>query len=114
IFGDTPLDQAIGAILAHSTHAGAVKLKKGHVLTGDDIAQLRGAGVTHVTAARLDAGDVEENAAARQITAALQCFGIQAGPASTGRVNCYAQTAGLFTVDADLINAINSVDASVT
>jgi len=114
IFGDIPLDQAIGAILAHSTHAGAAKLKKGHVLTGDDIAQLRSAGVTHVTAARLDAGDVEENAAARQITAALRCFGIQAGPASTGRVNCYAQTAGLFTVDADLINAINSVDASVT
>ncbi len=114
IFGDTPLDQALGAVLAHSTHAGAVKLKKGHVLTTDDIEQLRGAGVTQVTAARLDADDVEENAAARQITSALQWFGIQAGPAATGRVNCYAQASGVFTVDANLINAINSVDPSVT
>jgi molybdenum cofactor cytidylyltransferase len=114
IFGNTPLDLALGAILAHSTHAGAVKLKKGHVLTHGDIEQLRGAGVAHVTAARLEAGDVEENAAARHITGVLQCFGVQAGPASTGRVNCYAGSAGLFTVDADLVNAVNSIDPSVT
>lgn len=114
IFGETSLDEALGAILAHSTHAGAVKLRKGHVLTPADIDQLRAAGVLHVVAARLDPDDLEENAAARVMTNALQWFGVRAGPASTGRVNCYAETAGLFQVDADIINAINAVDSSVT
>ncbi|CAN7402168.1 molybdopterin-binding/glycosyltransferase family 2 protein [Phyllobacterium sp. LjRoot231] len=114
IFGEIPLEDALGAILAHSTHAGLLKLKKGHVLTVDDIGQLREAGVTHVIAARLQDADLEENEAARRITQALQWFGVRAGPASTGRVNCYAEIAGLFTVDVDLINAINAVDPSVT
>ncbi len=107
IFGETPLEDALGAILAHSTHAGDLKLKKGHVLTESDIRQLREAGVSKVIAARLQEADIEENTAALKIAEALQWFGVRAGPASTGRVNCYAEASGLFTVDADLINAIN-------
>jgi molybdenum cofactor cytidylyltransferase len=114
IFGETPLDEAIGAILAHSTHAGGLKLKKGHVLTQDDVEQLREAGLSYIVTARLQDADLEENEAARRITEALQLFGVRAGLASTGRVNCYAENAGLFTVDADLINAINAIDPSVT
>ena len=114
IFGETPLADALGAILAHSTHAGDLKLKKGHVLTESDIRQLREAGVSKVIAARLQEADIEENTAALKIAEALQWFGVRAGPASTGRVNCYAEASGLFTVDADLINTINSVDPSVT
>ncbi|TXR51164.1 NTP transferase domain-containing protein [Phyllobacterium endophyticum] len=114
IFGEVPLEDALGAILAHSTHAGDLKLKKGHVLTKNDIERLGAADVTHVIAARLQEADVEENEAAARLTAALRWFGVRAGPAMTGRVNCYAETAGLFTVDADLINAINAVDPSVT
>ncbi|ATU91356.1 NTP transferase domain-containing protein [Phyllobacterium zundukense] len=114
IFGEISIENALGAILAHSTHAGALKLKKGHVLTESDVAQLQEAGVTNVIAARLQEADLDENAAALKLTEALQWFGVQAGPAATGRVNCYAQTAGLFAVDADLINAINAIDPSVT
>ncbi len=114
IFGETSLEDALGAILAHSTHVGDLKLKKGHVLTENDIRQLREAGVSTVIAARLQEADVEENAAALKIAEALQWFGVRAGPASTGRVNCYAEASGLFSVDADLINAINGVDPSVT
>jgi molybdenum cofactor cytidylyltransferase len=114
IFGETSLEDALGAVLAHSTHAGALKLKKGHVLAESDIEQLRDAGVTKIIAARLQDTDLEENAAAQETARTLQTFGVRAGPASTGRVNCYAEKAGLFTVDADLINAINAVDPSVT
>ena len=114
IFGETSLEDALGAILAHSTHAADLKLKKGHVLTESDIRQLRGAGVSTVIAARLQETDIEENAAALKIAEALEWFGVRAGPASTGRVNFYADKPGLVSVNADLINAINSVDPSVT
>ncbi|MEK1890281.1 MAG: molybdopterin-binding/glycosyltransferase family 2 protein [Phyllobacterium sp.] len=114
IFGETRLEDAIGTILAHSTHAGALKLKKGHVLSPGDIVQLQSAGLTHVIAARLESGDIEENAAADQITKALEMFNVRAGAASTGRVNCYAEKPGLFRVDAALVNAINAVDPAAT
>jgi molybdenum cofactor cytidylyltransferase len=114
IFGETALDDALGALLAHTTHAGALKLRKGRVLTASDIEGLRAAGLTHVTAARLQAGDIEENVAAGRIAEMLQFTSVRAGPASTGRVNFHAEKPGLFIVDAELINAINAVDSSVT
>ena len=114
IFGETSLQDALGAILAHSTNAGSLKLKKGHVLTASDLAQLRDAGLTHVIAARLDEGDAEENAAAWQIAGTLELFNVRLGTASTGRVNCYSEKAGLFGVDPDLVNAINAIDPAVT
>lgn len=114
IFGETSLDDALGALLAHTVRAGPLTLRKGHVLGEKDIEDLRAAGVIHVTAARLEAGDLAENEAASRISQALQFSGAYAGPASTGRVNVHAQAPGLFIVNADLINAINAVDSSVT
>ena len=51
IFGDTPLGEAEGAILAHSVKLGPVRFKKGRVLSADDLAALEKAGVTTGVAA---------------------------------------------------------------
>ena len=39
-FGETPIDEATGAILAHSWRANGVNFSKGRVLSGDDVAKL--------------------------------------------------------------------------
>src|SRR6185312_3657869 len=39
---------------------------------------------------------------------------IEAKPAATGRVNLHAKAAGVFTVDATMIDAINAVDPTIT
>ena len=67
IFGPLPIDQAEGAILAHSV-AG---LAKGRVLSAADLAQLRAAGLGQVTVARLGPGDVPENDAAQHALAVV-------------------------------------------
>ena len=113
-FGEIPIDTAEGAILAHATSAGDLKLRKSHRLTGADLEALRGAGVAEVIAAVLDTGDVAEDEAARRVTAALTFTGIVPKAPATGRVNLHAQSAGVFTVDKALIDAINRVDPSVT
>ncbi|MGE0281061.1 MAG: 4-diphosphocytidyl-2C-methyl-D-erythritol kinase, partial [Rhizobiaceae bacterium] len=94
-FGPIPLDKAEGAILAHSLSAGGKKIRKAQVLSAGDIALLREAGVSEVIAAVLDAGDVEENAAAEQMVAAMRVAGSDARPAATGRVNLHAVAAGI-------------------
>ena len=69
-FGDTPLDDAEGAILVHTLRRGKLVLKKGRVVTAADIAALRASGVTSVVAAKLEPTDVGEDAAARRIAQA--------------------------------------------
>ena len=60
-FGEIPVSEAEGAILAHSVkHADGI-FKKGRVLTKADLAAIT---TSHVFAARLDPGDVAENDAA--------------------------------------------------
>ncbi len=40
IFGETSLDEAEGAILAHSLKLGAFRFKKGRLLSSDDLSAL--------------------------------------------------------------------------
>lgn len=113
-FGPIPLDKAGGAILAHATSAGDVRLRKSHQLTGADVAALRAAGLTEVIAAVLGPDDVAEDEAAGRVAAALTFTGIVPKPPATGRVNLHAQASGVFTVDRALIDAMNRVDPAVT
>ncbi len=113
-FGKIPLDQADGAILAHSQRLGSAVLKKGRVLSPADLALFREAGLDHVVAARLDPGDLREDAAATRIAAAAAGESIATAPAFTGRANLYAEAKGIFVVDRDRLDRLNSVDEAVT
>jgi molybdenum cofactor cytidylyltransferase len=114
IFGPTPIEEARGAILAHTVRLPSRVLKKGTVLDEEALAALREAGRRDVIAARLEAGDVPEDEAAERIAQALMAPLLVRSRAATGRVNLLAESAGLFTVDAGLIDRINAVDESVT
>jgi molybdenum cofactor cytidylyltransferase len=113
-FGATPLTEAEGAILAHSVKVGSRALKKGKPLTAEDIAALTAAGRTSVVAARLEPGDVGENAAADRVAAALACPGVATTPAFTGRANFYANTAGLCLIDREAVDRFNLIDEAIT
>jgi molybdenum cofactor cytidylyltransferase len=114
IFGPTPLEEAKGAILAHSLRLPGRVLKKGSVLDEEALAALREAGRREVTTARLEAGDVPEDEAAERLAMAMTAAHIARSRAATGRVNLLAETAGLLVLDARRIGAINAVDESVT
>lgn len=113
-FGEIPLSEAEGAILAHSVKAGARTLKKGRALTAADLDALKAAGKGSVIAARLEPGDVGEDEAADSVAAALGCPGVTAAPAFTGRANFYAENAGLCLVDRDGVDRFNLVDEAIT
>jgi hypothetical protein len=89
-------------------------MKKGRRLTGADLALLAAAGIDRVHGARLDAGDVDENAAAGLVAAALTGMGIAARAPHAGRCNLYALERGLVRVDAEIIDRINRIDEAVT
>lgn len=109
-----PLDQARGAILAHSQRLGDRMLRKGSLLDDAAIASLREAGKQEVIAARLDPGDVPEDIAAERLAEALSQPLLVRSRAATGRVNLAAGVPGLVRVDTAKIGRINSVDEAVT
>ncbi|KEJ97849.1 molybdenum cofactor cytidylyltransferase [Pseudosulfitobacter pseudonitzschiae] len=122
IFGDVPLDQAEGAILAHSMPAvkdgQPHRIAKGTVLTADHLRALAEAGRDHVVVARLGADDIEENAAALELAQALvpdaATQGLRISGAGAGRVNLYATTPGVAVMDVAAINALNAVHPMIT
>ena len=118
IFAEMPLDQAAGAILAHSVLEGGGRFRKGLVLEPSHLAALRDAGLTHVTAARLEPGDVGEDAAADRLARALvpgpEAAGLVLSTAFTGRVNLNATGPGLAEVDVAAVHALNRVDPAIT
>src|SRR5713101_4825814 len=113
-FGDVPLAEAAGAILAHSLRLGTAVLNKGRVLSPEDIGLIAAAGIDHVVAARLDPGDIREDEAATRIAAAAAGGGIATAAAFTGRANLFAEARGLLVVDRDRLDRLNSVDEAVT
>ncbi len=113
-FGRIAVSGAEGAILAHSLRSDAGVFKKGRVLSPEDIAALTAAGVDTVVAARLETGDVPEDAAARRIAGALAGPGTRVAAAFTGRCNLLADDEGLLVVDRDRVDALNLIDETVT
>ncbi|SMX36391.1 molybdopterin-binding protein [Maliponia aquimaris] len=117
-FGAVPLDEAGGAVLAHSVALSKGRLRKGRVLTAEDLETLRAEGLTEVIVARLEPGDMGEDAAAARLASALvpdpARAGLRIGKASTGRVNLHAEAPGVIEVLADRIHALNALHPMIT
>jgi len=117
-FGPVPLDQAAGAVLAHSVRLAKGRLRKGAVLGADDLLALAEAGHSEVVAARLDPDDLSENEAAARLAAALvpdpQAAHLRISNAFTGRVNLIATGPGVVEIDAAAISAVNRIHPMIT
>ncbi|MEM1182500.1 MAG: molybdopterin-binding protein [Acidobacteriota bacterium] len=107
-----PVDEAVGRILGHNVvdGEGRRRLRKGRVLQPSDADVLLEIGRRVVYVAELEAGDVEEDAAADQVAAATCGRGLRLTPAKTGRVNAYATDLGLLRLDEERLFSLNLID----
>lgn len=113
-FGAVPLEQATGAILAHSAHLRGGPIRKGRVLTTDDIARMAAEGWVDVVVARLARDDVGEDAAAARLGRVLGSPGLDVTEAFTGRINLKATGPGIVVLDVPAIHALNRVHPAIT
>ncbi|MEP5730081.1 MAG: molybdopterin-binding protein [Sulfitobacter sp.] len=115
-FGPVELSHAVGAVLAHSVSVASGRLRKGRVLTAEDVAALAAVGHDPVIAAVLDPSDVEENAAAATLAQAVLGTGqgLTVSAPFTGRVNLLAQGPGVVALDVAALEKINVVDPMIT
>jgi molybdenum cofactor cytidylyltransferase len=113
-FGSISVSAAEGAILAHAVRQGDLVMKKGRVLTRADCEALQTAGVATIIGARIEAGDVAEDEAARRAAEKLVGASVRCDIPATGRVNLFAREAGILVVDAARIDRFNEVDEALT
>jgi molybdenum cofactor cytidylyltransferase len=123
-FGAIATQDALGAVLAHSLRVAAqdgqkpYRIAKGTVLDDTHIADLIANQHDQVVVAQFEAGDVEENEAARRLAAAIapdaERLGLRISGAGAGRVNLYARQAGVTVIDEQAVLALNAVDPMIT
>ncbi len=113
-FGEVAVGEAEGAILAHSLKFGSTALKKGRLLSAADLELIAGAGVSRITVARLEPGDVAEDVAAQRVALAAIGPGVSAAPPFTGRVNLHADQRGVLALDRERVDRLNLVDEAIT
>ena len=117
IFTEVALEEAEGAILAHSVACYGRILKKGIDLTPEHLADLHASGVERITVARLEADDIDENKAADILAEALldeSGEGLKRTSPFTGRVNLIATGAGVVEQDVDRMIKMNKVDPMIS
>ena len=113
-FGAVPVAESDGVILAHAVRIDGIALKKGDVVTPERRRLLQQAGVTRVLAARLEDGDVGEDEAALRLAKRLAGAHVRCAPPFTGRVNLFAEAAGLAVIDGAAIDRLNAIDEAIT
>ena len=113
-FGAVPVAQAEGGVAVHSIRQSGLVLKKGTLIGQPEVAALQAAGIAEIVVARIEAGDVSEDAAAAEIAAAVAGEGVRVDRAFTGRANLFAESAGVLVVDKDAIDRLNQIDESIT
>ena len=93
-FGPVAPQEAIGGTAVHTIRQGSLVLKKGALIGPVEAAALDAAGIKDIVVARLEPGDISEDAAAAEIAAAIAGGGVHVDRAFTGRANLFAQSAG--------------------
>ena len=113
-FGPVPVAEAVGAVSAYGQRLPTGIIRKGRVVTPDDVARLREAGIDTITVAQLEASDVAEGEAAGRLAEAVAGTDVRVEAPFTGRCNLFAAAAGLLVLDVPAVDDINGIDETVT
>ncbi|MCZ2127186.1 MAG: molybdopterin-binding protein [Anaerolineales bacterium] len=108
-FEPVPLAEAEGKILGHNIAGddGRRLLRKGRLLTAENLEALKALGRKSVYIAQLEENDIDENAAARRVATAVCGAGLTMPAANFGRANLLASEAGLFRADVERLRQVN-------
>jgi molybdenum cofactor cytidylyltransferase len=113
-FGTIAVRDAVGAVLAHTLRAGDRVLKKGRVLSAGDVDALAATGHATIVCARIEPGELAEDAAALQIATVLAGENTRRERTHTGRTNVHAAIGGVAVVDEAAIARANAIDEAIT
>lgn len=113
IFGELPLAEAQGAVLAHSITLAGKRWAKGTLVDAMLVQAAEGDGVAALMVARTEPGDVTEADAAIAIATLMAGEHVEVRAPVHGRVNLHARVAGLVQLDRHAITGANLASEAV-
>ncbi len=115
-FGNVPIDEAVGAILAHKLYDNNAKMvfNKGHILDANDIDTLRQHGLETVTVTQLGVSDLHEDPAAERIGNAVSGKNVAIRAPGVGRANLTAGKRGVLHVNVPALELVNNIYDGIT
>ena len=109
-------ENAVGHVLCHDLTRivrGAYKdaqFRKGHIVTEEDIPMLLSMGKNHLYVWEMAEGMLHEDEAAERLYAICKNKNMERSEVKEGKIELKAACDGLFQVDVERLNAINSLD----
>ena len=108
-YGEYPVYDALGVELTHPVKCRDTTLKKGHVLTSQDIGRLKYAGIKTVVGARFSSNDVHpETAADILLKTMVGDYLRYTLPDESGYCEIFADIDGVFVFDPDRLKRLNT------
>ena len=107
---------AVGQVLCHDMtqiipgQYKDARFRKGHIVTADDIPVLLSMGKENLYIFELGAGQLHENDAAERMCALCFNEGMSRSEVKEGKIELFAEQDGLFLIDREKLNAVNSID----
>ena len=108
--------EAVGQVLCHDMtqiipgkYKGA-RFRKGHVVTEEDIPVLLSMGKENLYIFEMDENKLHENDAAEILCQLCKGDNISRGEVKEGKIELSSEIEGLFTLDSESLNAVNSIE----
>ena len=107
---------AVGQVLCHDMtqiipgEYKDARFRKGHIVTAEDIPVLLSMGKENLYIFELDEGKLHENDAAERMCALCLGEGMRRGEVKEGKIEIFAGRDGLFRMDREKLNAVNTID----
>lgn len=115
------VEEAIGKPLLHDLTAilkdgfKGVRFKRGHIITAEDIDNLKDIGKDHIYVGSLEENEIHEEDAIKAISSYLGNENIDVSDVSEGKITLTSNTDGLFVINRPLLRKINMIgDYTIT
>lgn len=109
-------EDAVGHMLCHDLtrivkdQMKGAQFRKGHIVTAEDIPMLLSMGKEHLYIWEVDETKLHENEAAERLAALCQNKNMHCTEVKEGKIELIADIDGLFTIDVEKLDLINSLD----
>ena len=115
-FGDVPIEDSIGTILAHKLYdkTGKMVFNKGHMIADEDVPILRQHNLETVIVTQLGDSDLHEDIAAERIGQAVAGEHINMRTPGVGRANLTASQRGVLHVNVPALELVNNIYDGIT
>ena len=105
--------ETLGDILAHSIFLKVGRIRKGKIISQEDINLLLQDGIEHIYVGIFDNDDLDENYASKKIAEAICVDGVALSPTYSGKTNITSKYDGLIEIDEEKVFELNRLSGNV-